>query len=485
MQHVHRLTILLTAALGCSTTPILIGYDMTLVGSIIANEEFIQAFGVYDRNIDGWILPADHQLIWTIVQYVSAAGCAFLAGFLNDICGRRVCFFLTISLTVAGALVELFSPDWKVWIAAKLLMGMAMGSMQGNTQTYVSEITPAEIRGFTLSLFQFWILLGSLIASCVLQGTAGIEGGWSWKAAVATQFGPAALCLALFVPFVPESPYHLVAKGRLDDARAALGKIRGGAQDGFDADEEVCAMQSTLDHERRSRAAAAAATQQTSYSECLRGTHLRRTLIACLPVVMQLFMGYPLCGNYLAYFLTLAGIDDAFLITLISALCSLVSAALAFFLIERVGRRPQLLFGVCGMLGCLLVIGLLGFFGSGEVWNSRAVSAFCIVWAVLYYMSVGAVGWTIVGEISTARLRAKTTSLAAVSSSVFNMAWSIAIPYLVNAEKADLGAKCGLIFFGFGLCFGVAAFFSIPETKGKTFGELDALFAASTPSRKF
>ncbi|KAL0253001.1 hypothetical protein SLS55_010672 [Diplodia seriata] len=467
----------LVAALGCSTTPILIGYDLTLVGSIIANEEFIQAFGVYDRSVDGWILPADHQLIWTIVQYVSAAGCAFLAGFLNDICAAPH------SLTVAGALVELFSPNWKVWIAAKLLMGMAMGSMQGNTQTYVSEITPAEIRGFTLSLFQFWILFGSLIASCVLQGTAGIEGGWSWKAAVVTQFGPAALCFALFVPFVPESPYYLVAKGRLDEARAALRKIRG-AQDGFDADEEVRAMQSTLDHERRSRAEAAA-TEQTSYSECFRGTNLRRTLIACLPVVMQLFMGYPLCGNYLAYFLTLAGIDDAFLITLISVLCSLVSAALAFFLIERVGRRPQLLFGVCGMLGCLLVIGLLGFFGSGEVWNSRAVSAFCIIWAVFYYMSVGAVGWTIVGEISTSRLRAKTTSLAAMSSSVFNMAWSVAIPYLVNAEKADLGAKCGLIFFGFGLCFGVAAFFSIPETKGKTFGELDALFAASTPSRKF
>ncbi|GME43046.1 maltose permease [Neofusicoccum parvum] len=468
------------AALGCSTTPILIGYDLTLVGSIIANEEFVKGFGTYNDKVGTWILPADHQLIWTIVQYVSAAACAFAAGFLNDLCGRRFCFFLTVSLTVAGTIAELFSPNWKVWIAAKLLMGMAMGSMQGNTQTYVSEITPVEIRGFTLSLFQFWIVLGSLIASCVLQGTSAIEGSWSWKAAVVTQFGPVALCLILFIPFVPESPYYLVGKGRLDEARAALKKIRG-SQAGFDLDEEVRAMQSTLDHERQSRAD----TNQASYLECFQGENLRRTLIACLPVVMQLFMGFPLCGNYLAYFLKLSGIDDAFLITVISVLCSLISSAFAFFLIERIGRRPQLLAGVCGMLVCLLIIGLLGFFGSGEIWNSRALSAFCIIWAVFYYMSVGAVGWTIVGEISSSRLRAKTTSLAAISSSVFNMAWSIAIPYLVNAEKANLGPKCGLIFLGFGLVFGLTAFFSIPETKGKTFDELDALFAARIPARKF
>ncbi|KAL5610622.1 hypothetical protein FOBRF1_006739 [Fusarium oxysporum] len=468
------------AALGCSTTPILIGYDLTLVGSIIANKEFAQAFGTYDNAVGKWILPANHQLAWTIVQFVSAAVCAFLSGYLNDFFGRRWCFFLTVALTVAGTFAELFSSGWKVWIVAKLLMGAAMGSMQGNTQTYVSEVTPVEIRGFALSLFQFWIILGSLLASCVLQGTSAIDGPWSWKAAVATQFGPAAFCLILFIPFVPESPYYLVQKGRLDAAIRAVKKLRGG-EDGFDPAEEVSAMKATLDHERQERAEA----KQPSYLECLQGTDRRRTLIACLPIVMQLFMGYPLCGNYLAYFLSLSGVKDAFLITVISVLCSLVSAAFAFFLVERAGRRPQLLAGVYGMIVCLLVVGLLGFFGRGEVWNSRVLAAFCIIWAVFYYMSVGAVGWTIAGEISSSRLRAKTTSLAAISSSIFNMAWSIAIPYLVNAEEANLGPKAGLIFFGFSIFFGVAAFLSIPETKGKTFDELDRLFAARVPARKF
>ncbi|PYI26621.1 MFS general substrate transporter [Aspergillus indologenus CBS 114.80] len=157
------------AAFACSTTPILIGYDLTLIGSIIANTEFVHHFGCYDEAQQVWSLPANYQLVWTIVQYVSAMSSALGSGYLNDTLGRRVGFFTTVCLTISGTFVELFSPNWKVWIVAKVLMGAAMGSMQANTQTYVSEITPTSIRGLALSLFQFWIIIGQLIATCVLD----------------------------------------------------------------------------------------------------------------------------------------------------------------------------------------------------------------------------------------------------------------------------------------------------------------------------
>ncbi|KAJ5748414.1 uncharacterized protein N7511_010110 [Penicillium nucicola] len=472
----HRRALL--AAFGCSTTPILIGYDLTLIGSIIANSEFVEKFGVYDAGTASWTLPANRQLAWTLVQYVSAMAAAIASGYLNDTFGRRICFFITILLAVSGTFVELFSPNWKVWILAKLLMGATMGSMQGNTQTYVSEITPVAVRGFALSLFQFWIILGQLIASCVLQGTSKVANTWSWKGAVVSQFGPALFCVVMYIPFVPESPYFLIAKDRIEDARNAISKLRAGEED-FNVDDEVTVLVETLQHERQAK------QSSPSFIECFQKTDLRRTLLACLPVVMQIFMGYPLCGNYLAYFLKLAGVDDAFLVTVISVVCSLVAAFAAFIFIEKVGRRPQLLVGIGGMLPSLLIVGLLGFFGTGEEWNYRALSAFCIIWAVFYYASVGAVGWAIVGEISSSRLRAKTTSIAALSSSLFNMVWSIAIPYMVNQENADLGAKTGLIFFGFGIIFSGAVFFCMPETKGRSYFQLDAMFEARVSARKF
>jgi MFS family permease len=162
---------------------------------------------------------------------------AIASGSLNDIFGRRVCFLITVGyvpqigstprtrranhgclssrLTVIGTFVELFSTNWKIWIVAKIFMGSAMGFMQANTQTFVSEITPTAIRGLTLSLFQFWIIVSQLIASCVLEGTSHVHSSWSWRGAVVSQFGPAIFCLAMFFAFVPESPYYLISRGRL------------------------------------------------------------------------------------------------------------------------------------------------------------------------------------------------------------------------------------------------------------------------------
>ncbi|KAJ5689679.1 maltose permease [Penicillium macrosclerotiorum] len=467
-------------ALACTTTPILIGYDLTLIGSIIANTEFIKQFGVYDLASQSWSLPANHQLVWSIVQYTSAMAAAILSGSMNDIFGRRLCFLITVTLTIIGTFVELFSTNWKIWVVAKLFMGASMGSMQANTQTFVSEITPTVIRGLILSHFQFWIIVGQLIASCVLEGTSHVSSLWSWRGAVVSQFGPALFCLVMFFAFVPESPYYLVSCNRLSDARAALARLRTPEINNTTLEAELHQIQVTLLHERQSRA-----TDSSSYLECFQVFNLRRTLLACLPVIMQILTGFPLCGNYLSYFLTLSGFKNAFLITVIQGIISLFAALAAFIFIERVGRRPQMLTGSCGMLICLLIISIFGFEGLGQDWNYRALAAFCIIWALFYYASVGAVGWAIVGEISSSRLRAKSTSIAALTLSLFNMAWSIAIPYPVNQEDANLGAKSGLVFLGSGLICTIICCFCLPETKGQSFDVLDALFEAGTPARKF
>ncbi|KAJ5646000.1 Major facilitator superfamily domaingeneral substrate transporter [Penicillium lividum] len=98
-------------AFACSTTPILIGYDLTLIGSIIANSQFVEQFGVYDQALESYTLPAGHQPVWTIVQYCSAIASAMGSGILIDMLGRRICFLITVGLTIIGTLVELFSPN--------------------------------------------------------------------------------------------------------------------------------------------------------------------------------------------------------------------------------------------------------------------------------------------------------------------------------------------------------------------------------------
>ncbi|KAH6713719.1 general substrate transporter [Leptodontidium sp. MPI-SDFR-AT-0119] len=466
------------AAFACSSSAVLIGYDMTLIGSIIANKTFVQHFGRYDDGIEAWTLPASRQLIWSIVQFVSAMAGAMTVGTLNDILGRRICFLITVILTFVGAITELLSPGWKVWIAAKIFFGSAMGFMQGNTPTYISEIAPIHLRGFMLSLFQFWIIFGSFLASCVLEGTSKIEGQWSWKAAIVSQFGLGCICLLVFIPLVPESPYYLANKGRAEKARGSLLTLRGGEAD-YSPEADLAIIEETL------RMEAELNEEDVSYIECFKGSNFRRTMLACLPMISQMFLGYPLCGNYLAYFLTLSGVTNSFAITAINNTISMFAVLVAFVLIEKVGRRVQYLSGIAGMLPCLLGIGILGFVNVGSSSNGKALAALAILWNVGYFLSVGAVGWALVGEISSSRLRAKTTAIAVVVNSLFNMAFSIGIPYLINADEANLGPKAGFVFLGPSIVLAIISYFCIPEVKGKSFAELDALFESRTPARKF
>ncbi|KAH7124327.1 general substrate transporter [Dactylonectria macrodidyma] len=466
------------ACFACASMAILIGYDLNLMGSIIANNEFVKSFGVYDESLEAWTLPANRQLAWTICQFLSAILGAWTVGMISDRVGRRLCVFINVAMTITGTIVELVAPNWGVWSVAKVVFGLAMGFMQGNTQTYVSEIAHVRIRGFMLSLFQLWIVVGSFLSSCVLEGTSNIHGTWSWKAAVVSQFGIGLFCFTIFFFLVPESPYYLVAKGDIEKAKAALLRLHG-SKVGYNVESDVGQIYSTIEHEK------AIAGDRASYIDCFKGVDRRRTFLACLPMIMQQFGGFPLCGNYLAYFLRLSGLEDAFLITVIANVLSIFAILVSFTLVEKIGRRPQLLYGFVGMLPCLLAITILGWVSQGTDSNGRALAAFSIIWNVLYFVSLGAIGWTLVGEISSTRLRAKTTSLATIANAICNLAWAIAIPYLINAEEANLGSKSGVVFLGPACILALLSFFVIPETKGKSFAQLDHLFETRTPARKF
>lgn len=84
------------AAVACSSIAVLIGYDLMMIGSIIANKEFVKSFGIHDPKLDIWTLPANRQLVWTICQFLAAMLGAVVVGQLSDWFGRRLCFFVTV-----------------------------------------------------------------------------------------------------------------------------------------------------------------------------------------------------------------------------------------------------------------------------------------------------------------------------------------------------------------------------------------------------
>ena len=91
----------------------------------------------------------------------------------------------------------------------------------------------------------------------------------------------------------------------------------------------------------------------------------------------------------------------------------------------------------------------------------------------------------IAGEVSSIRLRTKSIAIGFTFNYAFSTVWNVVIPYMFNQDQGNLGGKIGWIYFGLCLATLVVIYLEIPETKGRSFYELDKMFEAKVPTRKF
>ena len=130
----------------------------------------------------------------------------------------------------------------------------------------------------------------------------------------------------------------------------------------------------------------------------------------------------------------------------------------------------------------LLLIGILDVIPTGAAKWVQA--SFTVIYAFIYFLTIGAMAFAILGETSSSALRAKTTALATATQACFGIVMNTAIPYMVNPNEANLKGKVGFVFGGLALIGTVGSFFYVPELKGRTFFEIDAMFFDRVPPRK-
>jgi Na+/melibiose symporter-like transporter len=132
----------------------------------------------------------------------------------------------------------------------------------------------------------------------------------------------------------------------------------------------------------------------------------------------------------------------------------------------------------------LFVIGFLSIptGNKAAVW---AMATLMDVWTFVYQMTVGPICFVIISEISATRLRTKTIALATAVQAGATIVTTVAMPYMLNADEANWGGKAGFLFGGISLVCGVWCYFRLPESRGRTFEELDILFQRRVPARQF
>lgn len=154
-----------------------------------------------------------------------------------------------------------------------------------------------------------------------------------------------------------------------------------------------------------------------------------------------------------------------------------------WFFVDWFGRRGTALYGAITLSITLLLIGVMSVINApGSVW---AQVVFMAVWSFVYQATLGAVAWPIASEAATSRLRAPTQALATMMNGLSSCIWSFSLPYAINPDEGNLGGKIAFIFGSVLAGCAIFIFFLIPETKGRSFVEIDELWAKGVSARKF
>ncbi|GME74521.1 unnamed protein product [Ambrosiozyma monospora] len=365
-------------------------------------------------------------------------------------------------------------------LTGEILLGIPWGAFQTLTVTYAAEVCPLTLRVYLTTYVNVCWVIGQLISSCILRGLVNSTNKNAYQIPFGIQWvWPIPLAIGIYL--APESPWWSVKSGKNDLAKRSIKRLLS-AHTGL-PDTTVLAnamfdkMQLVVKEEEALNAG-------VSYMDCLRKGSIRRTRIAAITWLAQSLTGSSLMG-YSTYFYTQAGLDTSmsFTFSIIQYVLGLIGTIGSWFLSQKLGRFSIFFGGLCTQTILMLTVGILGCYESDA--TSWAVGSMLLFFAFVYDLTVGPITYCMVSEVPSVRLRTKTVI---ISRNVYNLAGiitSIICPYMLNPTAWNWKAKTGFFWFGFCVAATIWAFFELPETKGKTFAELDKLFEDGVPARKF
>jgi sugar porter (SP) family MFS transporter len=420
----------------------LFGYDIGVISGAIL---FVQKQFSLSARME--------EIVVSSVLLGSLAGAA-AGGVLADRLGRRRLLIAAAIVFGLGGVGAALAPGTAWLILARVVAGVAIGVASFVAPLYISEIAPVEIRGKLVSINQLAITIGIVISYLVDYAFAG-SGAWRGMFAVAVI--PAA-AFGIGLIFIPDSPRWLAGRGRLDQARAVLKKIRNPDQ----ASSELSDIQESLGR------------QKGNWSE-LWSPVLRSAMIVGIGLaIAQQITGINTVIYYAPTIFKFAGLTSSSAAILASVGVGLVNVTLtvvAMQLIDRVGRRPLLLISLAGMAASLALLGLafsLPQFKSVLGWVSIA-SLMAFVGS--YALGLGPVFWLILSEIYPLRIRGRAMSVGTAVNWIGNLL--VALTFLTLTKA--LGKPGTFWLFGVvTIAAWLFAFFLVPETKGKTLEQIEA-----------
>jgi sugar porter (SP) family MFS transporter len=443
-----RRNVVLTAAIA-GLGGLLFGYDTGVIAGALL---FIKTDFDLGSFAQGLVVAA--------VPIGAVAGAA-IAGPAADTYGRRLMILIAAAVFIVGALISAAAPGVEVLVAARIVIGVAIGLASAAAPVYISEVAPPESRGRLVSFFQLAVTIGILGAYLVGLAFDGIE-GWRWMLGLGCV---PALALAFGMVRMPQSPRWLVMSGDDFAARATLAKIRVDDPDTIDLELEE--IKDSLDQ------------KPGAWSELLAPVVKAALVVGVGLAILQQVTGINTVIYYAPTIVEFTGVDSSAGSILAAVGVGVINVAftvLALRLLDRAGRRTLLMIGVSGMVISLFTLGL-AFTGGGGGSTLGSVVAIVSLMAYVasFAISLGPIFWLLNAEIYPLSVRSKAAGIGTMANWTFNFIVSLTFLLLIEA----LGKSGAFWFYGaIGILTLIFCWKLVPETKGKHLEDIQAEFQA-------
>lgn len=396
---------------------------------------------------------------------------AFMAGRMADRIGRRGVMMLSALLFLFSALLAGAAGSSAIFIFARIIGGLGVGAASVISPVYISEVTPANVRGRLSSVQQVMIisgLTGAFVANFALARYAGSSTAELWMSFPAwrwmfwLQAIPAAIYfLALLI--IPESPRYLVARGQDDRAHAVLTRLFGAEA----ATRKVAEIRASLaaDHHR------------PKLSDLIDKTSGKIRPIVWTGIglaVFQQLVGINVVFYYGATLWEAVGFseDYALQINILSGALSIGACLATIAMVDKIGRKPLLLVGSAGMTVTLAIVAwafstaVTGADGAVSLPGNNGVIALVAanLYVVFFNMSWGPIMWVMLGEMFPNQIRGSGLAVSGFAQWIANAAISVSFPSLV------VWPGLAVAYVGYALFAGISFFFvraMVHETKGR------------------
>ncbi|CCT75871.1 probable maltose permease (MalP) [Fusarium fujikuroi] len=448
------------------------GYQINLNGGIVSNPGFIRQFSTSGTTI----IAGKYISAWGGIQSAGQTIGQVLLQYATERLGRKAAMMIIWVVLTASVFAESFATHWQHWLVAKLFSGMGVGMLQSTMPLYLSEISPTQLRGFFINAYSFWFVLGQLFASVALKELKAND-PLDFRTPIYTQWAMIGCILIAFL-LIPESPWWLASKGRVEQASQVLNRCFANVE-GYDVNQQIEIMTSTLAVERQQ----AEQNSELGPWAVFKGRNLIRFIISGWPKITQQFVGLAVFNTYATYFFQYAGNKDPFLVTLILSSVQLISMIATATLTDSIGRRPLTVYPYAVTVVSVLCLGIIGCFD----YTAKATSSLLIFFACLATFSTtgaSAIGYAFAAEIPQQRLRAQTAGWSLAVSNCIAIIFSFCTPLMINGS-AKWGVKTGFFFAGTGTVAVVIAWFILPEVARRTPAEIDEMFEKKVNLRKF